>query len=31
MFVKECVFYNTDVEGTPYFEWQHVSGFPKHE
>ena len=26
MFIMECEFDNTDMEGTPYIEWRPVSG-----
>ena len=30
MFIMECEFDNTDLEGTSYIEWRHVSGVPTH-
>ena len=30
MFITECEFDNTDMEGTPYIEWRHVSGVPTY-
>jgi hypothetical protein len=26
VFIRECEFDNTEMEGTAYIEWQHVSG-----
>jgi len=30
VFITECEFDNTDMEGTPTIEWRYVSGFRTH-